>query len=202
MKFLARLFAACILAGSLATVSYAQATNTRPPTPDDEAVRAIIVFTRILDSKEKALDHVAYLATYRMRAPWQFSTLVEITQRLAVMGFDIKEVDASLVPCGDMAAALTTEDDDERFARIVFLIFELTAGDLDGQLVRDSLLGLEGLGVPITKLLSEATGLKPAKVRDLIMNGRLRGGVAKRVLLDGFTRHYGGLAAKLADEKD
>lgn len=162
--------------------------------------RALIVFTQILHDEDRSQKHVAFLTSYQQRSPWKFTTLVEVTQRLAIAGYDLKEVDEALEPCGDMASAIATKDDDEKFAAIVYLIFGLDP-DSNAPPVGEILAQLETQGVPAYKFLAEATGVKITRIQTLASTNRLHGDAAKQLLLASFTRHYGGLAAKLAQKQ-
>ena len=133
------------------------------------------------------------------RSSWHFETLVEVTQRLAVEGIDIHQVDAALEPCGDMASAITADDSDSRFAQIVLLISPLEKQTSTEDLYT-SLYELDNLGVPAFQFLAEFTGTPLRKIKDYARDGRLKAEGVRDILLASFTLHYGGLAAKLAQK--
>lgn len=178
------------------SAALAQSEGSAPSA--DEKARAFVIFTRILKDDASARTHVDFLIVHEQRSPWRFSTLVDLTLRLAVAGYSIKDIDASLRPAGDMVSALSAEPNDSEFARIVLLLFELH-GDSDDVFM--AITGLDGMGVPVYQLLAEATGESVPKVKQLARSGRLRGHVVKEILLEWFKRRYDGLGAKLAEKK-
>jgi hypothetical protein len=82
MKILTRALALCLLIGAIAASSTAQPAQRLPP--DAEVARAIVIFAELLHDEQGAKTHVGYLLSYMQKSPWEFSTLVEITQRLTV----------------------------------------------------------------------------------------------------------------------
>jgi hypothetical protein len=155
------------------------------------------LFTGLLRDETRARRHVLFLADYVHRSPWRFEILVTLTQRLSVAGADVVVVDDALTPCGDMAVAIGGDDREERFTAIVNIIIHLERGP---DSVASYLSTLEDAGVPVFDFLGEAFGYSPDKVRDLAAANRIRRVGAKRLLLEAFTRHYGGLAAKMAEK--
>jgi hypothetical protein len=155
------------------------------------------LFTGLLKDEARARRHVSFLVDYVHKSPWNFSTLVTLTQRLSVAGAEVAAIDDTLTPCGDMAVAIGGDDRQERFTAIVNIIMHLERGP---ESVAFYLNTLEDAGVPVFDFLGEAFGYSPDKVRDLAAANRIRREGAKRLLLESFTRHYGGLAAKMKDK--
>ncbi len=179
------------------TICTAQAVAQKQRVPSaNEFDRAKAIFAKILRNDDAAQRHLLYLSAYLDRSPWQFRTLVSVTQRLAVSGVSIQEIDDALIPCGDVAIAASVEDDDDVFAQIVLLTLSLKTEEHTATALR----AFEDTGVPVFNLLGEALGYAPEKVRNLAESGRLKGEGTKKILLEAFTRHYDGLAKQRAEK--
>ena len=165
--------------------------------PDSElSARAKIIFTRLLESEQKADSFVTDLHLYCLESPWHYAVILGLSQRLIVGRFETTDVVSLLRASGDAAAALG--GDEETFARIV-----LTMADLKtDKEAYPNLTALQRLGIPVLKLLGEATGKKEREIELLAMNDRLNASGVYRILKDMFARNYGGLAEKLAKERD
>jgi phage tail tape-measure protein len=173
------------------TAGYGQRTPTK-----DEIDRAQLVLSRALNSDSAAEHHILFLQSYVERSPWQFRTLVNISQKLLAVGESLADIQRSISACGDAAVATSVNDDDATYERIVFALFSVKRG-------RDSLEGLaelESEGVPAYVLLGEATGYSASKIRGLAEAGRIKSRGAFDLLLDAFERKYSGLAIKRAEQ--
>jgi len=177
-----------VLAGSIA---YSQRAPTK-----DEIDRAQLVLGRVLKSESDAEHHLLFLESYVERSPWQFRTVIDISQKLLLAHESLADVQQAIVACGDAAVAATVEDDDAIFERIVFALFAVKSdrGVLTG------LSELESCGIPVYDLLGEMTGMTPAKARSLAEAGRIKPKGAFQILMDAFGRKYHDLAAKRADQ--
>ena len=175
----------------IASAAYGQ----RKPTKD-ELDRAQLVLSRALNSESDAEHHILFLEGYLEQSPWQFRTLVEISQKLLSLRESLGDIQRAITACGDAAIAATVEDDDATYQRIVFALFSVKTG-------RNPIAGLDELesnGVPAYDLLGQMTGLSTSKVRDHAEAGRMKSQGAFKVLLEAFERKYGGLASKRAEQ--
>jgi|ERR1041384_3816474 hypothetical protein len=180
----------CIVLLSAGAV-FAQRTPTQ-----DELDRAQLVLGRALNNEKDAEHHILFLQSYLEQAPWQFRTLVDITQKLLAGRESLADIQRAIPACGDAAVAATVEDDDATYERIVLALFSVKTG-------RDPVAGLSELesnGVPAFDLLGEATGYSASKVRTLADAGRIKSKGAFDILLVAFERKYNGLAAKRAEQ--
>jgi len=174
-----------------ASAAYGQRTPTK-----DELDRAQLVLSRALNSESDAEHHILFLQSYLERSPWQFRTLVNITQKLLAVRQSLADIQRAITACGDAAVAATVEDDDVTYVRIVFALFSVKTD-------RDPIAGLSELesnGVPAWSLLSEMTGTPVSKVRQLAEAHRINSKGTFDVLLTAFERKYNGLAAKRAEQ--
>lgn len=175
----------------MASAAYGQRTPTK-----DELDRAQLVLSRALNSESDAEHHILFLQGYLEQSPWQFRTLVEISQKLLSVRESLADIQRAITACGDAAIAATVEDDDATYQRIVLALFSVKTG-------RNPIAGLNELesnGVPAYDLLGEATGYSASKVRDLAEAGRIKSKGAFNILLVAFERKYNGLAAKRAEQ--
>src|ERR1043166_4302976 len=171
------------------------ANGQRTPT-QDELDRAQLVLSRALNSESEAEHHILFLQSYVEESPWQFRTLVNITQKLLAARQSLGEIQRAITACGDAAVAATVEDDDATYEQIVFALFAVKTD-------RDPIAGLTELelnGVPAWRLLGEMTGTPVAKVRQLAEARGINSKAVFDILLDAFERKYNGLAAKRAEQ--
>jgi len=174
-----------------ASAAYGQRTPTK-----DELDRAQLVLGRALNSESDAEHDILFLQSYLERSPWQFHTLVNITQKLLAVRQSLADIQRSITACGDAAVAATVEDDDATYERIVFALFSVKAD-------RDHVAGLSELesnGVPAWSLLGEMTGTPVSKSRQLAGTRRINSKAVFDILLTAFERKYNGLAAKRAEQ--
>lgn len=175
----------------IASAAYGQRTPTK-----DELDRAQLVLSRALNSESEAEHHILFLQSYVEESPWQFRTLVNITQKLLAARQSLGDIQRALTACGDAAVAATVDDDDATYEQIVFALFAVKTE-------RDPIAGLTELefnGVPAWGLLGEMTGTPVAKMRQLAETRRINPKAAFDLLLTAFERKYNGLAAKRAEQ--
>lgn len=123
----------------MTSAGYGQRTATK-----DELDRAQLVLSRALDSESDADHHILFLQGYQEHAPWQFRTLVNITQKLLAVRQSLADIQRAITACGDAAVAASLEDDDANYERIVLALFAVKTD-------RDPIAGiseLESSGVP------------------------------------------------------
>lgn len=174
-----------------ASAAYGQRTPTK-----DEVDRAQLVLSHALNSESDAEHHVLFLQSYLERSPWQFRTLVNITQKLLAVRQSLGDIQRAITACGDAAVAATVDDNDATYERIVFAVFSVKTD-------RDPIAGfseLESSGVPAWSLLGEMTGTPVSKMRQLAEARRINSKAAFDILLTAFERKYKGLAAKRAEQ--
>jgi hypothetical protein len=174
-----------------ASAAYGQRTPTK-----DEVDRAQLVLSHALNSESDAEHHILFLQSYLKRSPWQFRTLVNITQKLLAVRQSLGDIQRAITACGDAAVAATVDDDDATYERIVFAVFSVKTD-------RDPIAGfseLESNGVPAWSLLGEMTGTPVSKMRQLAEARRINSKAAFDILLTAFERKYKGLAAKRAEQ--
>src|SRR5438132_12732369 len=98
------------IVGSL-FLTYSVSYGQRAPT-QDELDRAQLVLGRVLNSESDAEHHLLFLQSYIEQSPWQFRTVVDISQKLLSAHESLGEVQRAIVACGDAAVAASVEDDD------------------------------------------------------------------------------------------
>jgi hypothetical protein len=160
--------------------------------------QARIVFGKLLHSDQDAKIFVNLLYVYRLNSPWSYETILQVSQRLIVAGYEQGEVLPLLKSCGDGAVGVDAQADDEDFARLVGLMFSLRNEPDD---VAVNVAVLERYGIPAYKFLSEALGMKKEKIEKLAEANRLRSKVVYQILLESNEVHFGDLATKIAKER-
>jgi hypothetical protein len=167
---------------------------------DTELAEAQKVFTAILKDDEKAQKHVYLVAGYTLHSPFRFSSLISMTQRLAVADFPVADIDEALLPSGDMAIAAggSLAEQESRLSAIVGVLMRMQVGR---DKVSTCLDVLEQNDVPAYVYIAEATGRSVEWVRKMADDDRMRGDVTKRLLLDAFRRKFSGLAEKVGNSK-
>lgn len=173
----------------------AQAQDNGSSKDSELSERATVVFVRLLHSEEDAKALVNQLHTYKQHSPWEFETILQVAQKLVVAGYKPSDILPLFKPCGDAAVGLNVSADDDDFARIVGMMYDVRN---EPDEVYTNLSILEKAGLPAYKILSEALGMKKEKVEKLARDNRLRNEVVYKVLLAGFEVHFGGLAEKVA----
>jgi hypothetical protein len=176
----------------------ARAQEDSPSAQDIAAARTL--FATILKSEDKAKDHVITILAYSMHSPYSFSLLQTMTQRLAVAGFSIDEIDEALKPCGDMAIAAGGDRDEWglRLVAVLSVILRLKHGP---DSVGNCLDVLEAADVPAYSYLAEASGKTVQNIRSLVDQNRVRREGAGKIMLLAFRIHFDGLAEKFRDRK-
>lgn len=159
---------------------------------------AVAIFTRLLKSESEAEQLVNYLSTFTALSPWQFSTLTTLSQRLIVADFKSKEIMPTLMPCGDMAAAL--DFDDYGYAELVLRMARLRM-DTERYAPYAHLSALERLGVPAYKILAEQIGKSTEEAQRMARRDEINGAGAFGALLDWYSQKYKGVAADVAKKR-
>lgn len=158
------------------------------PTDEDAALtqRAYVIFGKLLKSDAAGKKFVDDLYAYSLKSPWQYGTIVQLSQRLVSNGYKKEDVLPLLKPCGDAAVGLRVEAEDTDFARLVGEMYDVKN---EPSQVAINIAALEREGLPAIQILSEATGEPKEKIIRLANDNRLRAPMVYKILLEGFEVH-------------
>lgn len=154
-----------------------------------EATR--IAFTTMLGSAQAASAHLEELQQFALTTPFEFSDLVDASQRMQALGFNAQQVVPILTDVGNAVAA--AGGGSERLDRVVLALSQIQS---KGKVATQELNQLAESGIPAFKILTEATGKSRAEIAKLVEEGR----ISSKFFLDAFQKfsqaNFGGLMEK------
>lgn len=154
-----------------------------------EATR--IAFTTMLGSAQAASAHLEELQQFALTTPFEFSDLVDASQRMQALGFEARQVVPILTDVGNAVAA--AGGGSERLDRVVLALSQIQS---KGKVATQELNQLAESGIPAFKILTEATGKSRAEIAKLVEEGR----ISSKFFLDAFQKfsqaNFGGLMEK------
>lgn len=154
-----------------------------------EATR--IAFTTMLGSAEAASAHLKELQQFALTTPFEFSDLIDASQRMQALGFEAKQVVPILTDVGNAVAA--AGGGSERLDRVVLAISQIQS---KGKVATQELNQLAEAGIPAWKILEQQFGKSRSELVKLVEQGR----ISSATFLDAFQRfsqaNFGGLMEK------
>lgn len=153
--------------------------------------QAQVAFTTLLGSSKKAQAYLADLNKFAANTPFDLPGLIDSSRLLLGVGMNAKQVIPTLTAWGDAAGALGIQQDG--FNRAMIAVSQslsagrINAGDMN-QIVQ--------AGIPIWKLMSEATGKTVPELRKLSSQGELLSKDVLPLLNKQMEKDYGGSMAK------
>jgi tape measure domain-containing protein len=153
--------------------------------------QAQIGFTTLLKSGAQAQAFLGQLKDFAARTPFNLPGLVDDARLLLGVGFAAKQVIPTLTAWGDAAGALGIQQ--EAFHRAMIAVSQsMAAGKINAQDMNQ----IVEAGIPVWKLMSEATGKPIPVLRKLSEQGKLLSGDILPKLAAQMERDYGGAMAK------
>lgn len=150
-----------------------------------------IAFTTMLGSEQAALRHLQELQQFALTTPFEFSDLVEASQRMQALGFQAKQVVPILTDVGNAVAA--AGGGSERLDRVVLAIAQIQS---KGKVATQELNQLAEAGVPGWKILEQQLGKSRAELVKMVEQGQ----ISSKVFIDAFQKfsqiNFGGLMEK------
>lgn len=147
-----------------------------------------IAFTQMLGSAEAAQRHLEDLQQFALKTPFQFSELIDASQRMQALGFRAEQVIPVLTDVGNAVAA--AGGGGERLDRVVLALSQIQS---KGKVATQELNQLAESGIPAFKILQDALGKSRAELVKLIEDGQ----ISSKVFLDAFQKfsqvNFGGL---------
>ncbi len=153
--------------------------------------QAQISFEELLGSGQKAQKFLSDLEHFAAVTPFEMPGLVAAARQLLGAGQAAKDVIPIMTALGDATGALGL--DQEQFQRIMLATTQtMNKGKLQGE----ELLQFLEAGIPIWRLLAEATGLPIPKLREMSEKGELLADDVLPKLFQVMHRDYGGAMAR------
>jgi tape measure domain-containing protein len=153
--------------------------------------QAQIAFTTLLKSGQKSKDFLSKLSTFAAATPFELPGLIDASRQLLGAGASAKSVIPTLTAYGDAAGALGIDQD--HFNNIMLATTQAMSA---GKLQAGDLLQMTEAGLPVWKLLSEATGKPVVELRKLSASGQLLTKDVLPKLQAQMEKDYGGAMSK------
>lgn len=153
--------------------------------------QATIAFTTMIGSADAAKQHIADLTNFAKTTPFQLGGLIETSQRVQALGFDVKTVIPLLTTIGDAAAGLSLGQ--EGINRITLALGQMAA---KGKATGEELRQLTEAGIPALRFIAEGIGKTQAETSKLIEAGAVSSNTAIHFILEGMESRFGGLMEK------
>lgn len=153
--------------------------------------QAEIAFTTMIGSADLARKHIKDLTDFAKTTPFQLGGLIETSQKVQALGFDVKTVIPLLTTIGDAAAGLSLGQ--EGINRITLALGQMAAkGKASGEELRQ----LTEAGIPALRFIAEGIGKTQAETSKLIEAGAISSNTAIHFILSGMEQRFGGLMEK------
>lgn len=150
---------------------------------------AVMAFTTMLQSGERAQAFMAQLTDFAARTPFELPGVTSAAQRLMAFGFAAEDVLPTLTAIGDAVSGLGGSA--EAVDRVTNAIGQMSA---KGKVQSDELLQLTEAGIPALRILANQFGLTSAEMQDMISKGLVSSADAIPKLLQGIENGTKGAA--------
>ncbi len=158
---------------------------------NDLKQRAEIAFTTMLGSADKARAMLDDLQDFATKTPFEFSQLVEASQKMLAMGFAAEQVRPTLTAIGDAVAGLGGGS-----ALIDQVTRAMGQMQAKGRAMSQEMLQLTEAGIPAWQILADKIGVSIPEAMKLVEKGAVDADTAIGALVDGMNDRFGGMMAK------
>jgi tape measure domain-containing protein len=153
--------------------------------------QAQVGFATLLGSGQKAQDFLKQLSSFAAATPFELHGLIDSSRLLLGVGVNAQQVIPMLTAFGDAAGAVGVGQ--EQFQRIMLATSQaISAGKFQAQDMNQ----ITENGIPIWKLLAEATGKPVPELRKLSEHGQLLASTVLPLLQKQMEKDYGGAMAR------
>lgn len=173
-----------------AAAQQAQSMATLGLSTANSMQQAQIGFTTLLGSAQAAGDYLESLKSFAATTPFEFPGLVDASRLLLGVGVEAQQVIPIMTSLGDAAGALAI--DQESFQRIMVAVSQSISS---GTIKLGDMNQLMNNGLPVWKLMSEATGKSVAELQGLISKGQLLSADVLPKMFAEMNKDYGGSMA-------
>src|SRR5581483_12011490 len=153
--------------------------------------QAEIAFTTMLGDGRKARAFLDDLQQFAAKTPFEFSGLVESSQKLLAMGFAAKDVIPTMTAIGDAVAALG--GDAGTLDRVTTALGQIQA---KGKASAEEMLQLTEAGIPAWQFLADAIGTSVPEAMKLVSKGAVDAKTTVDAVTKGMEKRFGGMMEK------
>lgn len=153
-----------------------------------------IGFETMLGSADKAQAHLNQLQAFAAKTPFQFTDLVEASQRMQAFGFSAEKVLPILTAVGDSLSATGKIGKDD-LDGVIRQFGQIRAA---GHVTAEDMNSITDHGIPAWDLLAKGIGKSVAEVRKLSEAGRLRGPESVDIITAEMEKRYGGQMTRVS----
>lgn len=155
--------------------------------------QAEIGFTTLLGSAQEAGAYLESLKSFAATTPFELPGLVDASRLLLGVGVEANQVIPIMTSLGDAAGALAINQD--AFGRIMVAVSQSISA---GTIKLGDMNQLMTNGLPVWKLMSDATGKSVTELQALISKGQLLSADVLPKMFAQMNKDYGGSMAKQA----
>lgn len=153
--------------------------------------QALIAFEQIYGSSTKALAFFEQLKAVALETPFQFGDVVQIGQRLAVVGYKAEEVTRLVRLFSDVISSIPNAGA-EQLDSITMAFARMREAGVAGL---GDIQGLSAMGIPALQILAEQFGTTTRGMRRILMRDLPSELIMSR-LETGLAAHFGGMGQK------
>ena len=151
--------------------------------------KAILSFTTLLGSGQKAQDMFQSLSDFTAKTPFELPGVVDAAKKMLAMGFSAKDVVPNLTAVGDAAATMGGGVDMVNSVMSVMGI-AMEKGTFTGKQVTTMMKD----GIPVYAILANSMGISEKAVSDMVKKGLLPASEAIPILMKGIETGTDGAA--------
>lgn len=144
--------------------------------------QAMIAFTKMLGSAEKATTFVKELQAFAAATPFELPQLLAGSKKLMAFGFEASQVIPMLTAIGDAASGLSLGSDG--IDRLTLAIGQMSA---KGKVSGGELRQLAEAGIPAVQYLADAYGITTAAALEMSEKGAIPAAAGVAILIKGMT---------------
>lgn len=175
MKYLKRsVLAAGVALGGLGAAGIKAASDYQ---------QAMIAFTKMLGSAEKATTFVKELQDFAAATPFELPQLLQGSKKLMAFGFEASQVIPMLTAIGDAASGLSLGS--EGIDRLTLAIGQMSA---KGKVSGGELRQLAEAGIPAVQYLADAYNKTTAEILDMSEKGAIPAAQGVAILIEGMSK--------------
>jgi tape measure domain-containing protein len=175
MKYLKRsVLAAGVALGGLGAAGVKAASDYQ---------QAMIAFTKMLGSAEKATSFVKELQDFAAATPFELPQLLQGSKKLMAFGFEASQVIPMLTAIGDAASGLSLGS--EGIDRLTLAIGQMSA---KGKVSGGELRQLAEAGIPAVQYLADAYNKTTAEILDMSEKGAIPAAQGVAILIEGMSK--------------
>jgi tape measure domain-containing protein len=150
--------------------------------------QAMIAFTNLLGSAQKAKTFMDELAAFAAKTPFEFKELTGAAQRLMAMGFASRDVIPMLTAVGNAVSAMGGSA--AMVDRVTTALVQMKA---KGKVSAQEMMQLAEAGIPAWEILAKKIGVSIPEAMKLGEKGAISASVAIEGLIEGMNNKFGGM---------